>query len=391
MRNFARIAATLVLSATGLWTVSCGGDEGFTVTCEIDGLGDHGVEMVYATDRGLSHTSHHPKDGKVELHGNSSVPTPVDIFTIDGSLIATLVMKNGEKARVTMELGVPRSLKVEGQSASRDYTAFVVEHDSLLRHGSPATVNRLIASFVKDNPSSIASTMLMVNKFITDGYELSADSLLSSIEPEARPRLLTGSWASGLGEQVSPGARRDMRMFTMNYARDTFARYTPGLQGFALLAFTEGVKPDSLTAELKALRRDLPRRRFMMMEISVDPDSATWRRNIAPDSAVAATAPLTLPADSVSPDSTDSAKTKAPALKTDSGKGKAPEWIQAWSPGGVASTRMRRLAVPRTPYYIIADSTGTVRYRGSSLEQAGAFLRKINSARPRRSSTPPAK
>lgn len=364
--------------------VSCGGNDGFTITCDIKGLGEHGLEMIYATDRGMNLSSHHPQEGKVELHGDSPLPTPVDIFTMDGSMIASLVMQNGDKANLTMELGDPRSLKVEGQAASRDYTAFVVEHDSLLRHGNADEINRLIASYVMDNPTSMASTMLLINKFVTDGYEMSADSLLSAIEVSARPRLLTGAWASGLGEQVSTGARRDLKMFTMRYARDTFARYTPGLQGFALLAFTEGSKPDSTVSRLKALRRDLPRRRFMMMEISIAPDSATWRNNIASDSAVAALEPPVLQADTLNTDSASTVTTKTPASPgktgSESGKGKAPEWIQAWAPGGVASSRLRRLAVPRVPYYIIADSTATVRYRGSSLKEAETFLRAINTA-----------
>ncbi|MDE6377248.1 MAG: hypothetical protein K2K72_00715, partial [Duncaniella sp.] len=329
MRNFAKIAGKIAFAASGLSMISCGGNDGFTITCDIRGLGEHGLEMVYATDRGMNLTSHHPQEGKVELQGNSADPTPVDLFTIDGTPIASLVMKNGDKATLTMELGDPRSLKVEGQAASRDYTAFVVEHDSLLRHGDAPAVNSLIATYVRSNPTSMASTMLLVNKFITDGYELSADSLLSSIDISARPRLLTGSWATGLGEQVSNAARRDLRMFTMRYARDTFARYTPGLQGFALLIFNEGVKPDSTTGRLKALRRDLPLRRFMMMEISVDPDSATWRTNIAPDSAIAAIEPPALPVDTLSTDTTATAAGKTPAAKKipASDKGKAPRWI----------------------------------------------------------------
>ena len=390
------ISKTLIIFVASLLSVACGASDGFTIDCEINGLDDHGLEMIYATDRGLSHTSHHPVGGKVELHGSSVDPTLVDIFSLDGELLASLVMRNGEKARLTMTLGDPLSLKIDGQPASRDYAAFVVDNDSLLRRGSAAQINSLIASYVRANPSSMASTMLLVTRFVTDGHELLADSLLSAIDAAARPRLLTGAWATALGEQVSSDARGEMKSFTLRMARDTFARYTPGLQGYALMVISDGVKPDSDVAALKALRRDLSRRRLMMMEISIAPDSVTWRANIAPDSAVAVPERVVATTDSLTTDSvavTQVVSASKPSLPrgkrvvpgssaaTSASKStkklKAPEWIQAWAPGGVASPRLRRLAIPRTPYYIIADSTATVRYRGSSLAEADSFLRSV--------------
>lgn len=339
MRNFTNLLIIFTLSAIA---TACGGGKGFTISCEIKGLDNRGVEMVYATPRGLSHTTHHPDGDRLELHGESAELTSVELFTIDGELLASLVAQNGDKIKLTMTLGNLQSLKVTGQDASRDYTAFVMEHIALFTLGKADAVNSLIADYVRANPNSAASTMLLVNRFVTDGYELLADSLLGSIDPKARPALLTGSWAKALGEQVSIGARKDLKMFTLRVARDTFARYTPSLQGFALLAFNDGVKPDTTLKRLQAMRADMSKRRLSMMEISLAPDSAMWRSHIERDS-----------------------------MKVDA------KWIQAWAPGGVASSQIRRLAVARTPYYIVTDSTASVRYRGSSLAEADSLLRSL--------------
>ena len=339
MSNFTK---SLIFFALSMLATACGGDKGFTIDCEIKGLDNRGVEMVYATPRGLSHTTHHPEGDRLELHGESSALTPVELFSMDGELIASLVAQNGDKIKLNMTLGDPRSLRVTGQEASRDYSAFITEHDSLLTVGGREEINSLIADYVRANPKSVASTMLLVNRFVTDGYELLADSLLSGLDAKARPALLTGGWAKALGEQVSIGARKDLKMFTLRVARDTFARFTPSLQGFALLAFNEDAKPDSTRERLQAMRSDMSKRRLMMMEISLASDSATWRSHIDKDS-----------------------------MKIDA------RWIQAWAPGGVASSQIRRLAVARVPYYIVADSSATVRYRGSSLAEADSLLRSL--------------
>lgn len=339
MRNFTK---SLIIFALSVLATACGGGKGFTIDCEIKGLDNRGVEMVYATPRGLSHTTHHPDGDRLELHGESAELTPVELFTVDGELLASLVARNGDKIKLTMTLGNLQSLRITGQDASSAYTAFLMDHMVPLTLGTPDTINSLIADYVRANPQSVASTMLLVNRFVTDGYELLADSLLGSIDPKARPALVAGGWAKSLGEQVSIGARKDLKMFTLRMARDTFARFTPTLQGFALLAFSDGVKPDSTVKRLQSMRSDMSKRRLMMMEISLAPDSAMWRSQIERDS-----------------------------MKVDA------RWIQAWAPGGVASSQLRRLAVARVPYYIVADSTATVRYRGTSLAEADSLLRSL--------------
>lgn len=320
-------------------STACGDKEEFTIKCNIEGLDTRGIEMVYATRSGLARASFHPVGGKVELHGSSEEPTLVEIFTLDGSRLATLVMANGDEAELTMKLDDPTSLRVKGQDASRDYSAFVAEHDSLLNRGNDAEVNALIARSVKDNPKSIASTLLMVTRFRTPGHELEADSLMSLIAPEARPRFVTGAWASSLGEQLSTSARGEIKMFTIKTAKDTTARLSPSMQSYALMAFIADRKPDSTFTTLRDLREDAPKRRLAIMEISLAPDSARWRETIRRDTTAT--------------------------------------WVQAWPTGGVASTPVRRLAIPRTPYYIVIDSTGAQRYRGASLHTADTLLRSL--------------
>lgn len=328
---FAILSLVLLMGVT-----ACGDDEGFVIKCEVEGLDTRGLEMVYMTRGGVSRQSFHPVDGKVELRGVSAQPTLVEVFTLDGNLLFSCVAADGDRMKLKMKLGDPSSLTVTGQDATRDFTAFVAEHDSLLTFGSDAEVNRLIGDAVRANPASMASTLLMVTRYRTAGYELEADSLLSEIAPEARPTLLVGPYASAVGEQVSTAARGEIRAFTMPYGLDTIVRYTPSMQSYALLVFNDARKPDSVARRMRALRKDLNDRRLKVIEISAAPDSAAWRAHVKGDSA---------------------------------------DWMQAWAAGGVSSQHLRRLAIPRLPYYIVTDSTGAQRYRGSSVYSADTLLR----------------
>ncbi len=228
MRKIFTILSFIVLLAV----TACGGEEGFVIKCEIEGLDTRGLEMVYMTRGGVSRASFHPVDGKVELKGTSSQPTLVEVFALDGSRLWSCVASDGDRLKVRMKLGDPSSLKVTGQDASRDYAAFVAQHDSILAHGSDSEVNRLITEAVRSNPSSMASTLLMVTQFRAAGHELLADSLLNEIAPEARPALLASAYASTVGEQVTTSARGDVKSFTLrtgldSLGHDTIVRYVP--------------------------------------------------------------------------------------------------------------------------------------------------------------------
>lgn len=339
MRNIFAILSFVILLAAA----SCGDEEGFIIKCEIEGLDTHGLEMVYMTRGGVSRASFHPVDGKVELKGSSTQPTLVEVFMLDGTRLFSCVASDGDRMKVKMKLDDTGSLTVTGQDASRDYSAFVAQHDSLLTHGTDAEVNRLIADAVRSNPSSMASTLLMVTHFRTAGYELQADSLLSEIAPEARPALLSGSYASTVGEQVTTSARGEVRAFTLrmgldSLGHDTIVRYIPSMQSYSLLAFTDTRKPDSIISRLRKLRKDHTKRRLKIIEVSLTADSAMWHASV---------------------------------------KGDSMNWYQAWAPGGTSGREIRRLAVPRAPFYIVTDSLGTQLYRGTSAYQADTLIRSL--------------
>lgn len=324
------ILRNLFYIVTAITLTACGNKEEFTVNCEIEGLGSRGVEMVYC-NRNIRKVPGHPSDGKVTFKGDSPDPTLIEVFTLDHEPLFSAVACNGETLNVKMKLDNPRSITIKGNDTSRDMADFVRANDSIIASGDIAAVNRLVAAQIASHPDRISSTALLITRFHAPGYEILADSLLNLITPDARPVSLVQNFSTVTAEQIMSSARGDVKPMTLWCGRDTIAKFFPSYQSYGLLVFVSGRKNDSITSRLHALGDSADKRRLAILEISLDRDSATWRRSIEKDSAT---------------------------------------WMQAWTPGGAAGPSIRSLAIPRTPFFIVTDSTSHQIYRGSSITQA---------------------
>ncbi len=318
-----------------LLLASCGGSDEYLIECDIMGLGDKGLEMIYS-DRGVKRLSFHPVDGKVLMRTNLPRKTLVEVFSLDNRLLFSAIGQNGGHIKVKMEIDDPSSLSITGDDVSSDYARITALNDSLFRHGSDTEVNALIAREIHAAPASMASAMLLMNHVRTPGHELQADSLLNTIQPEARPTWLIGSYASLLGEQLAVTVKNSVPNISIHTGSDTTIRFNPSLQSYGLLIFNDSRKPDSLTSRIRSLRNGHKRRRLDILEVSFAPDSASWKETVSRDSST---------------------------------------WKQAWVPGGAGSQQIRNLTVPRLPFYIVTDSAGHQVYRGTSLYHADTLLR----------------
>lgn len=318
----------------------CGDDNPhFTLRCRIEGLGSQGVDMIYTDQRGVLRkvTSHPDSKGIVEFTGESAAPTLAELFTTGrGEPLLALPVKNGEKVEARMAMGQPLTLEVKGWKPAPAYVRMAAAVDSL---ADAKERNRAVANLVKEHPGDFLSAMMLITRFQVAGHELEADSLLNLLLPEARPQGMMKNWAVPLGTQTSTGARGEMKNVSLVYSTDSTRRanLSPGLQSYGLLLVTSNSKKRDEVVELRSLRDSFPRTRLEILEASVNPDSAAWRSSIARDTA---------------------------------------NWQQGWAPGGVSSATLRRLQIPRVPYYIVSDSAGTVLYRGDNFGEATTTVRR---------------
>ena len=323
-RNIIPLVASVLLAA-------CGSNDDFTVKGEVEGLGEQAVEMIYFGNGGVQRVEAMARDGKVEFKGVSEDPTLVEISAGNRHLV-DFIASNGDKVTFKMTLDEPFGVEIKGNSASRDYAKWLNDNDSVLMKRDVRGINMAVADYVGRNRESMASTLMLLLRFYSPGNELAADSLMNLIAPEARPEALVKNIVSAVGEQVSTAARGKLKTMNLYTACDSVVHFYPARHSYTLLVFSgDGVKDDSVTSRLKSMEADFSPKYLKVIEVSLAGDSTQWRASIEPDSAT---------------------------------------WVQSWAPGSAAAGSIRSLAIPRLPFFIVADSTARQIYRGTSVRAA---------------------
>lgn len=323
---------------------ACGDKKGYRIECQIEGLGDRGIEAIVTDGSNLGRIQVHPdKKGRLVIEGDAPRPLFVELFPMDGGVpIASLIAADGDRIQLAIDPDAgPASLRITGNSQSmNEYGAWLAGADSLLRISDDDRANRLITDFVDTHRDSPAAALAVATLYRTRGNELRADSVFNLIAPAARGPWSTAIFGSALGRRTID-TDHSPRSFSLPIAvgTDRFF-YSPYSQRYSLLIFNDAPKPPAILDIIKSLHNDFKDRHkaLRIIEIGFETDSATWRAHLGPDTAL---------------------------------------WSQAWVPGGPATSQVANFAVPTAPYYILADSTGHVLYRGPHILPADTLVRHL--------------
>lgn len=314
---------------------SCGKKKYFVVQGELANLDNGTVVMTYYADGGLKRVSVGAEEGKFVLRGESAEPT-LCVMEMGDVHLANVVAQNGEKIELKGDAFDPYNLKVSGNGTSKQISKFVSENAEALVAGNGAEINRLLAEYVANHRSDRASVALLVSYFQTPGYEALADSLVTLIAPEVRTAALMQNFGAVLATQLTKHTAREVGPMSFYERKDTVISYSPTASSYTVFAFLgEGkLMRDSVTPMLREMN-ELPARKMQVVEISMATDSASWKRATAADSA---------------------------------------KWHQVWAPATAAKVEMHNLAVPRVPFFILADSAGMQVLRSSSVKAVRAEI-----------------
>lgn len=331
----------LMTIIAALSMTACADPEDFEVRGQIAGVDEQTVTMTYF-DRGLQTISVQTRGGKFSLRGAASKPTLAVLSLGDGQRIATLVVKNGDDVNVEVDPANPYKADVSGNAASKEIASWLNANAGPLAARDAGAVNAAVAKYVAENKHKMSATAILTNYYICEGHEATADSLFSLLVPTARPTEVVQGFNSVINSQLSSTSQAPVTYMVLYELRDSLISFTAGRASVSLLCFTtdDRTSLDSIRPRLRTLRTAHPKERLQMLEISTAPDSASWRRSFSTDT--------------------------------------VSNWYRTWLPGSVASPAVRRLGIPRLPYFIVTDSTGTQLYRGASLKGAEAAMKSIN-------------
>lgn len=325
----------ITIAAVWLLAAACGDSGRFNVEGTMEGGRTTNLRYAYYNGNAFVQGVTAVRDGHFRFEGNSPQPAIVELFDNDYRPLGILYAGNGDEIDCTIDPADANRLRASGRKELERWTAWLREHADGLASGADANV--LVADYVGRNPDDIVSALLLATLFDASrpGAVRQADSLLNLIPAESRPMNVTQSLLSQLQADGRPESARvrDFRVRVPNERYDSLHIAGKPLWLFAFTSEQSG-RRDSVVEALRDIHK-AHSRRVRVVDLSLDADTLAWRRVTRRDSA---------------------------------------KWLQAWLPGGTAAAGIDSLALPRLPFFIVADSTGRQLLRTGSAAEAAHFI-----------------
>ena len=332
IRTFENLLCVLAMTFAG-----CSGGDEFRVIGTVENLGTQNLRVVYYTDKALQMQTTTAIDGQFQFAGNAQKETLLEIFTTDRAPLASLLVKNGQTVKLSLDRSEPSDWKVEGSPESKRLADFVKKNAEVLYGGSAPEINSVVSEYVGSNRDDMISTVVMMKYYDATGNETQCDSLFEIISHDARPDYLCEGVRAMIAAEASYDMATTLMPMNLYTEDDSMMVYRPDEYKGSVVAFSDAEHGNRqmLLGGLRKMRKDYDKKQVAVVEISMAEDTAAWHKSIAADSAT---------------------------------------WVQAWLPGAVASPAVMALRVPRVPYYVVADSTGRLLYRGVSADDASRVM-----------------
>jgi hypothetical protein len=315
---------------------SCDNDNEFTIRGKIKDDPTFNLRIVYYNHGTLNRAIIASQEGKFEFHGNATRPTIVEIYDNDYRLIGRAYAVNGETIDCELDRSNPCNITLSGNKVVEEWSKFLRNNAETLRTPG-ANANRLIANYIGNHKNDIVSALLLVTAYDASENALEADSLMSSIAPEARPNDIVEGYNYMLQRMVTANANGKVMPIAYLDDNDSLQMFNPKRAKLSLLALSdiESGRNDSIVPALRRMSKLASRDKLRIVDLSMDRDTLTWRRSLRNDSA---------------------------------------KWSQGWAAGAIAAPGIDRLGVPRIPYFIVCDSAGKQIYRGNSIVRAEKII-----------------
>ncbi|MBP5688991.1 MAG: DUF4369 domain-containing protein [Muribaculaceae bacterium] len=309
----------------------------FKVKAELQGLGSQQVKVVYSgADGGIVDYWARCENNSFEIEGTCSNPSLLMVYNKMNVPIIKLVVAGGDKLEVKGKILEPYDLRVEGSEMAKQYNDFLVKHKTEYKSANTQALNTAIEYFVKDNPKSIVSTVLVMLDY-SPGDDTAIDKLLEKIDDSAKPESLIDSYNLLKARAKKPATK----LTSLNI----FEQSTGDFQ----MAHIKGDKPSVIVfwdRELGSNKRKeifdemkmLDLSQVQVMDISLDIDSTGWYFATHQDGTT---------------------------------------WKHYWVPGSMMNGEIVNLQVNTTPTIIVTDSLGNQQYRGDNPIKARQTVENI--------------
>lgn len=280
------------------------------------------------------------REGKGKVTLPQRYPSIIYLFSNSRPTPAAIIYGGrGDKFRVTGADENPARWEITGNAATDSLTAWRLRNANLLNGTFNDETDKAVETYVKANPDSPASLILLYVYFNRREKKDQFEKLQSGISKKLlEDKDLVGalSQADLMTRETIPG---DLTSAVVLHGADGNAdTLRLGHGAPTLLLFRNekdnGENADSLRKLTASLSKDV------IAELYADPDSLAWQRHIKNDS--------------------------IPAIK------------RLWLPLGESDSLAMRMGVERLPTYLIIGSDRKEKYRGYDLYEAITQLKKLS-------------
>ena len=283
-------------------------------------------------------------NGKGELRAAMYNPTLLYLFA-GGNMPVVVYAERGDKIAVKGSDSNPDLWEIGGNEINEELSLWRNAHASTLFSGTQEEINEAVADYAKENPDNPVAAILLLTAYSRSLDEIEFIDLWYNLGEKAQKdrwmRMVSRSDML-LGNVRRPGKLISMALRSLANGVDTIR---PSATSATILYFWNNGMENrrELIDSLKILAKEYPDSASRMIaDISVDPDSISWR----------------------SP------------LRSDSVKNIARFWV----PAGLADSRLMELQVTRTPFFMVVAPDGRQTYRGSDPSAAMTAFRTLASA-----------
>ncbi|MDE5845573.1 MAG: DUF4369 domain-containing protein [Muribaculaceae bacterium] len=317
------IISAIIMSA-------CGNSDSFTISGEIEGLGTRNLRFYYNDGNAVKVGLASAIDSKFRFEGHSKVPTVVTITTGQRSVLATVVAENGNDITLTLYANDPYKMKAKGNKTTEQFAEFININTETLSEGNSQKINQVVANYVKQFPKRQSATLAMLTYYDMRIAPAEADSLLSLIDPKARPTHFVAGYRDLLSRAEVGDSTIVLEPITLYCEKDSLTTIDPRKNKKTLFSFITGVRAmdDSIKIKLKEFVND---KNIKIVNVYLDTDTTQWKNHL---------------------------------------RHSLPPGLNTWTTGALASPRLSQFKLRNIPAFVVVDSTSTIIYKGLSLTEA---------------------
>ncbi len=319
------------LMVAALW--ACGHSDTFVLQGRLADGASMNLRIIYYCDGKAFPAVTAATDGVWTFEGTSPDDALIEVYDNDYNLLCRLVARNGDDIDVKLDKNDYTTFTAEGNELTERWAEFTRSHAG----ASGADRNAAIAGYVAEHSDDPLSALLIATEYdINAGNAGAADSLLNAVATESRLSGITAGYAAMLGRINSATSHAPVAAIPYWEHGGHVRTYNVLHNSLTLIAISDRSHDrDSVVQLMRRLEKYEAKKRLALADFSVDGDTIDWSRYTRNDSAT---------------------------------------WLQGWVAGSISGSAIRRLGIPALPFFVLADSTGTQLWRGSTASQAEAAV-----------------